>query len=65
VLLGGVSLALFAYRFPHNDQPSEARYVAGLMSGLLILAMGYTLVFNFQYYLHTPRGWMPLMLITH
>jgi two-component system nitrate/nitrite sensor histidine kinase NarX len=56
VLLGGVSLALFAYQFPRNDQPREGRWVAGLMIGLFVIALGYTAVFNYQYlFAYTPE----------
>jgi two-component system nitrate/nitrite sensor histidine kinase NarX len=55
VLMGGVSLALFAYQFPRNDQTREGRWVAGLMIGLFVIAMGYIAVFNYQYlFAYTP-----------
>jgi signal transduction histidine kinase len=55
VLLGGVSLALFAYQFPRNDQLREGRWVAGLMIALFVIAMGYIAVFNYQYlFAYTP-----------
>jgi len=55
VLLGGVSLVLFAYQFPRYDQPREARIFAALMIGLTALAMGYALVFDYNYmFAYTP-----------
>lgn len=49
VILGGVALTQFAYRFPQPDQPREARLVLLLMGGLALLSVVYSLVFDFTF----------------
>jgi signal transduction histidine kinase len=49
VLLGGVALTQFAYRFPQPDQPREAKLVLWLMGGLALLSVAYSLAFDFRF----------------
>lgn len=56
VLLGGASLGLFAYQFPRNDQPREAKWVGILMFCLVAFAILYTAAFNLSYlFAYTPN----------
>src|SRR5512139_2835919 len=49
VILGGLALAQFAYHFPRNDQPREARNVLIFMGLLALLSVGYSLAFNYRF----------------
>jgi signal transduction histidine kinase len=49
VILGGVALTQFAYRFPQSDQPREAKLALGLLGGLALLSIGYSLIFDFRF----------------
>lgn len=55
VLFGGAALGMFAYRFPHNDQPREARFTCAVLLALALVAAGYAAWFGVQYaFAYTP-----------
>ena len=56
VVLGGIPLILFAYRFPRADQPREAKIVTTLAVLLTLIALGYVLVFDSQFIFHYVPG---------
>jgi signal transduction histidine kinase len=60
VILGGVALTQFAYRFPRPDQPGEAKRVLWLIGGLALLSVGYGLVFAFRFI----SQWSPDLVIS-
>lgn len=55
LILGGVFLVRFAYLYPVDDQPGEARTITTIFSLLALIAIGYALVFGVQYLTNLPE----------
>jgi signal transduction histidine kinase len=55
LILGGVFLVRFAYLFPANDQPGEARLVVTIFSIIALTALTYAVGFAIQYIASLPR----------
>lgn len=49
IILGGVFLVRFAYLFPSNDQPREARWVVAFFAILASACLTYSFIFAVQY----------------
>ncbi len=49
VILGGLALTQFAYHFPRNDQPREARLILAGLSLLALVSIGYSLAYNYRF----------------
>ncbi len=60
VLIGGVAMSQFAYHFPRRDRMLEARGALLLFAVLALLAVGYSLLFDYQFIFH----WMPGMNVS-
>lgn len=56
VLVSGAALSQFAYAVPDNDRPGEARFVLFLTSGLALLALGYSVIFDYRFVFHWTPG---------
>jgi signal transduction histidine kinase/HAMP domain-containing protein len=54
LILGGVFLVRFAYLYPANDQPSEARWVLAFFVVLASVAMTYAASFAIRYIAYLP-----------
>jgi signal transduction histidine kinase/HAMP domain-containing protein len=54
IILGGVFLVRFAYTYPSNDQPGEARNVTAFFVCLALVALSYSLFFAVQYLSNLP-----------
>lgn len=55
VLLGGASLGLFAYHFPSDDQPREARIMGAVLLAVVLVAFAYAARFDLQFaFAYTP-----------
>jgi signal transduction histidine kinase len=77
ILAGGVALTYFAYSLPRYDPSREARVVLLLMSSIALLALAYTIFFDYRflfqrtpelnvsesYYLLLPLGTLLIVLI--
>ncbi|MFN2197598.1 MAG: hypothetical protein ACK2UW_15880, partial [Anaerolineales bacterium] len=55
LILGGVSLVRFAYIYPVDDQPREARWAFALYLALALFALGYAAVFGVRYLASLPE----------
>jgi signal transduction histidine kinase len=49
VILGGLALTQFAYRFPQPDQPREAKVALLIIGALALLSVGYGIVFDYRF----------------
>jgi signal transduction histidine kinase/HAMP domain-containing protein len=54
LILGGVFLARFAYLYPQNDRPGEARWVFIFFVLLAAAVLTYAISFAFQYFAYLP-----------
>jgi len=48
ILLGAVGLIRFAYVFPQNDQPREARYVTAILTAIVLFVWWYALQYVYR-----------------
>jgi signal transduction histidine kinase/HAMP domain-containing protein len=55
LILSGVFLVRFAYLFPTNDQPSEARLVVTVFSVITLAALSYAVSFAIRYIAYLPK----------
>jgi signal transduction histidine kinase/HAMP domain-containing protein len=54
LIVGGIFLVRFAYVYPVNDQPQEARIVIAIYTGVAMIALSYAVYFVLYYLVSLP-----------